>query len=180
MAGTSDTNWHSFVGPADDGRDVGQNGWEAPSNPLEWDDLFKCSNVRGLSVAGLTIPASREDSIDCVRGSDYHFLNCTIQGSITVKGAIDGFVLENCIISGTVELGQYDNYWTRGRAPTTNVRLVNCKSPDGKPIRVKIWDANRPAVLNTNVQVELMPKLLWYPYFLFRRLTNPKAYVPAR
>jgi hypothetical protein len=175
MAGIKDTNWRSYVGTADNGKVVTSEDWQAPSNPKEYDDLFKCSNVDGLIARGLTIPASREDSIDCVRGSNYLIQSCTIQGSVTIKGAIDGFEINNCVISGTVELGQYDNYWTRGRAPTRYVRLVNCCSPDGSPIRVKLWDAEMPVVQNTNLKLVKIPKWVWLPYFLFRRLTNPKA-----
>jgi hypothetical protein len=142
---------------------------------MQWDDLFKCSNVSNLTATGLVIPASREDSIDCVRGNAYSFQSCVIQGSVTVKGSIDGLKLYNCVVSGTVELGQYDNYWTKGRAPTRNVSLINCCSPDGKPIRVKLWDAEMPLVQNTNVKITKIPKWVWLPYFLFRRLTNPKA-----
>jgi hypothetical protein len=175
MAGIKDVNWRSFVGPQDNGKLVTSEDWQAPSNPKEYDDLFKCSNVSNLSATGLTIPSSREDSIDCVRGSDYLIQSCTIQGSVTIKGAIDGFELNNCVISGTVELGQYDNYWVKGRAPTRNVRLINCCSPDGSPIRIKIWDAELSLIAGTSVQVTRIPKFIWLPYFLFRRLTNPKA-----
>jgi hypothetical protein len=175
MSGTTDTNWRSFVGPQDNGKLVTSDEWQAPSDPKQWDDLFKCSNVTNLTARGLTIPASREDSIDCVRGSNYLIQSCTIQGSVTIKGAIEGFELNNCVISRTVELGQYDNYWVKGRAPTRNVRLVNCCSPDGKPIRVKLWDAEMPLVQNTKVEIVKIPKWVWLPYFLFRRLTNPKA-----
>ena len=185
MAGISDTNWRSFVGPQDNGRSIvpeplgsifyNPNSWFPPSNPQDYDDLFKCSNVSNLTATGLTIPASREDSIDCVRGSNYLIQSCTIQGSVTIKGAIDGFELNNCVISGTVELGQYDNYWVKGRAPTRNVRLINCCSPDGSPIRIKIWDAELSLITGTSVQVTRIPKWIWLPYFLFRRLTNPKA-----
>lgn len=175
MAGTSDVNWRSFVGPQDNGKLITSEDWQAPSNPREWDDLFKCSNVSNLTARGLTIPASCEDSVDCVRGNAYSFQSCTIQGSVTVKGAIDGFELNNCVISGTVELGQYDNYWVKGRAPTRNIRLVNCCSPDGSPVRIKIWDAELSLIAGTSVQVTRIPKWIWLPYFLFRRLTNPKA-----
>jgi hypothetical protein len=175
MAGIKDVNWSSYVGPQDNGKLVTYEDWQAPSNPKEYDDLFKCSNVDGLIARGLTIPASREDSIDCVRGSGYSVESCTIEGSTTVKGAIDNFKLSNCVISGTVECGQYDNYWKFGRDPTRNVSLINCCSPDGKPIRVKLWDADVPTVQNTHVKIIKMPKWLWLPYFIFRRLTNPKA-----
>jgi hypothetical protein len=109
-----------------------------------------------------------------VRGSNYLIQSCTIQGSVTVKGAIEGFELNNCVISGTVELGQYDNYWFKGRAPTRYVRIVNCCSPDGSPIRIKIWDAELALIAGTSVKVTRIPKWIWLPYFLFRRLTNPK------
>ena len=175
MAGIKDVNWRSYVGPQDNGKLVTSEDWQAPSDPKQWDDLFKCSNVENLTATGLVIPASREDSIDCVRGSNYLIQSCTIQGSVTIKGAIDGFELNNCVISGTVELGQYDNYWFKGRAPTRNVSLLNCCSPDGEPIRVKLWDADAPLVQNTNVKVVKIPKFIWLPYFLFRRLTNPKS-----
>ena len=174
MSGTTDTNWRSY-GPIDDGTTVDAASWQAPLDPENWDDLVKCSNCNGLVISGLTIPASREDSIDCVRGSNYLIQSCTIRGSVTVKGAIEGFELNNCVISGTVELGQYDNYWFKGRAPTRYVRLVNCCSPDGSPIRVKLWDAEIALIAGTSVQVTRIPKWIWWPYFLFRRLTNPKA-----
>ena len=175
MSGTSDVNWKSYVGQQDNDRLITSEVWQPPVFPKDWDDLFKCSNVNNLVARGLTIPASREDSIDCVRGSNYLIQSCTIQGSITIKGAIEGFELNNCVISGTIELGQYDNYWVKGRAPTRNIRLINCCSPDGSPVRIKIWDAELSLIAGTSVQVTRIPKWIWLPYFLFRRLTNPKA-----
>ena len=175
MSGTTDTNWRSY-GPVDDGTTVDAANWQAPLDPENWDDLVKCSNCTGLTISGLTIPASREDSIDCVRGDGYTVQNCTIGGSVTVKGAIDGFTIYGSCVSGTIELGQYDNYWTtKGRAPTQNVSILDCTSPDGSPIRVKVWDAEEPRIENTSVKITRIPKWIWWPYFLFRRLTNPKA-----
>ena len=174
MSGTSDTNWRSY-GPIDDGTTVDGASWQAPLNPLDYDDLVKASNCTGLVISGLTIPASREDSIDCVRGNGYTVQNCTVGGSITVKGAINGFTLYGSCVSGTIELGQYDNYWKPGRAPTQNVSILDTTSPDGSPIRVKVWDAEVPFVQNSNVKITKIPKWIWWPYFFFRRLTNPKA-----
>jgi len=175
MAGTSDTNWRSYVGPQDNGLKVDAAEWQAPPDPENYDDLVKGSNVSHLCVSGLTIPASREDSIDFVRGKNYVVQHCIVGGSITVKGSVNGLSLYECAISGTVELGQYDNYWTKGRAPTRNVSILDCTSPDGSPIRVKVWDAELPFVQNTNVKLTKIPKFIWLPYFIFRRLTNPKA-----
>jgi hypothetical protein len=173
---TSDVNWRSYVGPQDNERTVTSEDWLNPPNPQDYSDLFKCSNVVGLTARGITVVAgSKEDSVDCVRGSGYCFDSCAIQGSTTVKGAIDGLKFYNCVVSGTVELGQYDNYWTLGRTPTTGVLLHTCTSPDGKPIRVKLWDADAPYVVNTNVQIIRIPKWIWLPYFIFRRITNSNA-----
>jgi hypothetical protein len=174
MSGTADVNWRSYVGPQDNGLTVDAAEWQAPLDPENYDDLVKCSNCTGLVISGLTIPASREDSIDCVRGSNYTVQNCTIHGSVTIKGAINGFTLYGSVVSGTIELGQYDNYWEPGRAPTRMVSLVNCCSPDGSPIRLKLWDAEMPRIEGTEVSVTRIPKWIWLPYFLFRRLTNPK------
>jgi hypothetical protein len=175
VSGTSDVNWRSYVGPQDNGKLITSEDWQAPVNPRDYDDLFKCSNVDGLTVRGLTIPASREDSVDCVRGNAYSFQSCTFQGSITVKGGIDGYELVNCVISGTVEYGQYDNYWKWGRKPTRSLPMTACCSPDGSPVRVKLWDAEMPRIEGTNVKITRIPKWIWLPYFIFRRLTNPKA-----
>ena len=174
MSGTADVNWRSY-GPLDDETTVDAANWQAPLDPENWDDLVKCSNCTGLVISGLTIPASREDSIDCVRGGNYTVQNCEVGGSVTVKGAINGFTLYGSVISGTIELGQYDNYWAPGRAPTQNVSILDCTSPDGSPIRVKVWDADVPFCQNSNVKIIKIPKWVWWPYFLFRRLTNPKA-----
>jgi hypothetical protein len=174
MSGTADVNWRSYVGPQDNGLTVNAAEWQAPLDPENYDDLVKGSNCTGLVISGLTIPASREDSIDCVRGSNYTVQNCTVHGSVTIKGAINGLTLYGSVVSGTIELGQYDNYWEPGRAPTQNVSILDCTSPDGSPIRVKVWDAEVPFVRNTNVKITKVPKWIWLPYFLFRRLTNPK------
>ena len=175
MSGTRDNNWRSYVGPADDGTTVDAAKWQAPLDPENWDDLVKASHCTGLCISGLTIPAAREDSIDCVRGEDYTVTGCTIGGSVTVKGSIDGFIFRECCIGDTVELGQYDNYWTRGRPPTRNVSLRGCTSPDGSPIRVTVWDADVPFCENTSVKITKVPKFIWWPYFIFRRFTNHKA-----
>ena len=172
MSGTADTNWRSYVGPKDDGLTVDAAEWQAPLDPQNWDDLVKGSNCTALTISGLTIPASREDSIDFVRGKNYVVQNCTVAGSITAKGSIDGLTIYGCVVSGTIELGQFDNYWQPGRAPTKNVLIIDCTSPDGSPIRVKVWDAEAPFVRNSKVQITKIPKWIWFPYFLFRRLTN--------
>jgi hypothetical protein len=171
----ADRNWRSYVGPDDNGRTITADEWSNPPDPENWDDLFKCSNVQGLTAFGLSIPAAREDSFDAVRGSGYAIIGCLLGGSVTVKGAIDGARFEGCVIDGLVELGQYDNYWKPGRAPTRNVTLDACTSATGKPIRVVCWDAHSPTLINTSAKITRIPKLVWLAYFYWRRWTNPKA-----
>jgi hypothetical protein len=110
-----------------------------------------------------------------VRGSGYAVQNCNLAGNVTVKGAIDGATFSGCVIDGVVELGQYDNYWAPGRAPTRNVTLDACTSSTGCPITVICWDAKPPVLLNTTAKIVRVPKLIWLVYFYFRRLTNPRA-----
>ena len=172
MSGKRDNNWRSYVGPADNGRTITPADWRPPENPLAWDDLVKCSNLEDFIIDGLTIPAGREDSIDCVRGKRYIIRNCIIHGSLTLKGGIDGYRIENCLISGTIELGQYDNYWTPGRLPTRNGVVYRVRSPDGTPVRLKLWDAERPIVIESRVNLTARPRWVWLPYFFFRHLTN--------
>jgi hypothetical protein len=160
-----DTNWISYVGPADDGRTIGPDDWHAPKNPLDYDDLVKCSDLNDFIIEGLEIPAGREDSIDCVRGRRYIIRNCVIHGTVTLKGAIDGYCIENSVVSGTIEIGQFDNYWTPGRLPTRHGVIKNVISPDGTPVRVKLWDATHPLVLNSKLKITIMPRWVWLPYF---------------
>lgn len=174
MSGTTDTNWRSFTA-ADNGKTITRYSWVNPINGKGYDDIYKASNVTDLKAEGLEIADGREDSIDCVRGARYAWFDCLVHGSITIKGAIEGWRLEHCVIAGTIEVGQYDDYWKPGRAPTKGGWIINCRSPDGKPLRLKLWDADMPVVCDSNVQITRVPKWIWLPYFMYRYLTNPKA-----
>lgn len=172
MSGTIDKNWKSYVGPADNARNITDTDWTAPESPRAYDDLFKCSRVENLTARGLEIPASREDSVDCVRGRDYRFVDCIMHGSVTLKGAITGWLLDRCIIAGTVEVGQFDNYWYPGRVPTCGGVITHCGTPGGNPIRLKLWDATPPVVINSEVEITRIPWLIWFPYFCVRYVLN--------
>lgn len=175
MSGTRDTNWRSYVGPEDNGIIVDSIDWQAPLNPLDYDDLVKCSNCENLTIIGLDIPAAREDSIDFVRGKNYEVAGCTVHGSITIKGGIDGWRIRDCIVSGTIEVGQFDNYWKPGRLPTRNAVIENLNSPQRQRPRVKLWDATVPDIYASDVELIVVPRSIWLPYFLFRY-----AYIRSR
>ena len=175
MSGTRDTNWRSYVGPVDNGRTITTAEWQAPAQPKQWDDGLKGSRLKNFTVHGLKIPDFAEDSIDFVQGENYTVRECTLHGSMTVKGSINGLRIENAAISGTLEFGQFDNYWKPGRLPTRNAVIENLNSPRGHRPRVKLWDATVPEIHASDVELIVVPRSIWLPYFLFRY-----AYIRAR
>ena len=163
MSEKPDVNWKPF-GIADSGRHITSLDWYPPAVLADWDDLFKCSGCTDLTVQELYIPAgSREDSIDCVRGSGYKFLSCIVRGSVTIKGSINGWHFKQCILDGKIEIGQFDKYWYPGRPPTRGGIIDSCTAKV-----LWLWDAEQPIIFNTLVKVRKVPKVLWYPYFLYR------------
>lgn len=167
----SDRNWRSYVGPADNGRTVTSADWVNPPNRGRgYADVFKCSDCENFSAVGVTVEAEEasEDALDCVRGEGYRFWNCVLKGSVTIKGAIDGWMLGACEIHRVIEVGQFDNYWHLGRAPTRNGRIASCSNPDGSPLHVVLWDAETPEITDTLVTVRRIPKWIWLPYFVAR------------
>ncbi len=49
-----------------------------------------------------------------------------------------------------------------------NHTIKNVQSADGKPVIVKIWDATKPIVENSNVKLIKIPKFIWFIYFVIR------------
>jgi hypothetical protein len=41
---------------------------------------------------------------------------------------------------------------------------------DGKPVVIRLWDATKPNIFNSNVKVVTIPKFIWWPYFVFRAI----------
>ena len=172
MSGTTDNNWISYVGPQDNGRTITPAEWQPPADPKAYDDGLKGSRLHNFTVAGLEIPDFAEDSIDFVQGRGYIIRDCTTHGSITIKGGIEGYEIEDTATSGTVEIGQYDDYWVPGRAPTRGGVIIDLTSPSGQRPRVKLWDAERPLIVGPDVDLIVMPRALVRAYFWFRHLTN--------
>lgn len=149
--------------------------WVPPENPLAYDDIVKISNCVACDVLNITIQGGTEDCIDAVRGKSLVVENCILQafgaGVVTIKGSFDNAQINSCTISPgkkrDIELGQFDNYWYPGRKPTRNVTIDSCRTADYKPIRVTLWDADEPKVINSSVKVTRIPKIIWFPYFLF-------------
>jgi len=146
--------------------------------PLEYSDILKFSNCHNITVTNCTISGGKEDCIDAVRGNQYDINNTTLSpvyNGITLKGSIDTIEIDNVGFTkhGTdcdIEFGQFDNYWYIGRKPTRNITIKDTNAYDGKSLKVKLWDAEEPVVFNSNVKVIKIPKIIWFPYFVFRAI----------
>lgn len=167
MSGTSDKNYRSFVGEAD--RTITTADWQNPADPSQWTDIFKCSHCERFGAEGITIDGqgAKEDAFDAVRGAGYFLRQCLVKGSSTIKGSIDGWLYEDSEVHAQIEVGQFDNYWTPGQKPTRNGVIRRTYHPGGR-VKVVLWDADRPVVENSDVEITKIPWIVWFPYFLFR------------
>lgn len=165
MPDTHDSNWLSFVGETGV---IRTGDWENPSDSSQYDDLFKCSSCIGFGADGLDIAGgSREDSVDCVRGSNYSFRRCIIRGSTTIKGSINGWLFEDNEVHAQIEVGQFDNYWNPGTPPTRGGVIRRTYHPGGK-VKVVLWNADVPTIEGSDVQITKVPWVVWFPYFCWR------------
>jgi hypothetical protein len=181
-SGKKDTNYKSHVQL----KDIVIDAWENPLNPAEWDDVMKFSQCENVQVTGVTVNGGKEDCIDAVRGSGYSFNNMTLNplnNGITLKGSIDGWNLKDILFTRkgkayTIEIGQYDNYWTPWTKPTRNGTVDNVSMEDNSTVVVRIWDGEMPKVINCkNLKVLKIPKIIWFPYFFFRSMQRDKTFI---
>lgn len=182
-SGKKDTNYKSHVQL----KDVVIDTWENPLNPAEWDDVMKFSQCENVQVRGVTVNGGQEDCIDAVRGSNYSFTNMTLNplnNGITLKGSIDGWNLKDILFTRkgkeyTIEIGQYDNYWTPWTKPTRNGTVDNVSIEDGSTVVIRIWDGEVPKqIINCkNLKVLKIPKIIWFPYFFFRSMQRDKTFL---
>jgi hypothetical protein len=181
-SGKKDTNYKSHVQL----KDIVIDAWENPLNPAEWDDVMKFSQCENVQVTGVTVNGGKEDCIDAVRGSGYSFTNMTLNplnNGITLKGSIDGWNLKDILFTRkgkayTIEIGQYDNYWTPWTKPTRNGTIDNVSMEDNSTVVVRVWDGEMPKVINCkNLKVLKIPKIIWFPYFFFRSMQRDKTFI---
>lgn len=151
----------------------------SPDNPTQYSDVLKLSLCADTLVERCHIEGGVEDCLDAVRGTNYTIRACTLspngKNGITLKGAIDGATIQDVVFDRhgsecDIELGQYDLYWSLGRHPTRNIIIQNVNSIDGGPIQVRIWNAETPKLITSNVKIKKVPKVIWLPYFLYRYL----------
>jgi hypothetical protein len=147
-------------------------------NPLDYSDILKFSNSSKVIVENCTIRGGKEDCIDIVRGEMISIKDTKLipsKNGITIKGSVNDVNLDNVQFENRgsecdIELGQFDNYWYIGRPPTRGISLKNISSKDGKPVVVRIWDAESPVVENSNVKIVKIPKFVWWFYFVYRAI----------
>ena len=174
-----DTNYESYWESI--GLVVTNSDFVRPSSAAEFADILKLSNCRNTQISGVELrdpnrENPRENWIDAVRGSGLLVENCVIGSAevaaVTIKGAFDGYTFRACSFDRCpkyeIELGQFDDYWTPGRAPTRHGVFTCCARSDGRKIRIICWDAEVPAHDSGAVKVTKVPVILWYPYFLIR------------
>lgn len=186
MSSTKDTNYESHVG--EKGQAYIGLGWAPPINPLSYDDIKKFSQCEDCSLNGFHIPGGREDCVDAVRGKNFTISDCVLepQGkrAVTLKGSLDGWTIRKTTVrpgkEGDIEVGQFDNYWTPGRKPTRNGYLYAVGSGSERPVRVVLWDADKPRVEESNVKITKVPWVIWFPYFLGRYLYVRAKGIPTK
>jgi hypothetical protein len=171
----ADKNLESYAG--EDGTVI-SNRVIAPVDWTQTSDVLKFSNCTNVVVDGCTIEGGKEDCIDAVRGSNYTFNNTVLaprKNGITIKGSVNGYSINEVsfVTSGSdcdIEFGQYDNYWYIGRPPTRNGKINLTNSVSGEPLVLKVWDAEVPVITDSNIKVVKIPKIIWWPYFVFRAI----------
>jgi len=170
-----DNNFKSYV----EEKDLTIDAWRNPDVPSIYDDVMKFSNCENVLVKGVTVYGGKEDCIDAVRGKNYVFQDLTLsplKNGVTIKGSIDGWHLKNILFEHkgseyTIEIGQYDNYWTPSTPPTRNGIIENVNLLKGGKVTVRVWDGEKPQLINApNVRVIKIPKFIWFPYFVFRSI----------
>ena len=155
----ADKNFESHY---EDGTVIARRTIPEGVNALDYSDVLKFSNCSNATVSGCNIKGGKEDAIDAVRGE-------TLKGSI-VNYCIDGVKFLTHGSDCDMEFGQYDNYWYIGRKPTRGGIINNVNATDGKPVVIKLWDATTPTVTDSNIKFVKIPKIIWFPYFVFRAI----------
>lgn len=174
-----DKNYRSFDGFVD----LVDETSESLSPSSDFNDTYKLSHGIGAKVANKHIVNRNEDCLDICRVFDARITDIVLEpfgrNGITVKGASRDVIINAVLLCHgsecDLEVGQFDNYWYPGRAPS--VVSVNIASAVGQPVRVRLWDGSLLSDhFSPSARVTRIPKAIWFPYFLFRyaqlRLTN--------
>lgn len=171
----SDNNFESYWGEKNF---TIENRIIAPDNPTSFNDILKLSHCENIVIKECQIEGGSEDCIDALAGKELHIINTRLRpngrNGITLKGAIEEIGLDNVVFLShgsecDIELGQHTIYDTLlGRDKTKRVHLTNVTSNDGKPVIVRVWNADKPGITGGNVKLIIIPKIIVKIYFLWR------------
>lgn len=152
-----------------------------PASFYPWSDTLKASNVSLANVIDCTIAGGMEDAMDINRVSTFIKLqNCKLQSGglycMTIKGGSYEIELTDVVIllhgsEVDIDLG---NFTEANQDKTTRITLRNVTSTDGKPVIVRVINADRPTVIGGNVKV-IVPWWAYWPFwniYSFLRLHN--------
>lgn len=165
----SDVNYRSIADTTD--VNIIDEVIDAPS-PSQFDDILKISCASRVNVTNTAINlrgGNREDGVDIMRISeDINFRNCDVGAgakyAFTIKGGSSRISLQDVTITrpgGGIERVDIDlgNFSDRDYGPTTKVALINVTRLDGKPVRVRVGNADAPQIIGGNVKVLIIQSL---------------------
>lgn len=152
-------------------------------DPSQIDDVLKLSHARDVAVRGCVIRAGglqRENAIDMNRAcANVLIEDCRLeagqQNAVTVKGGCIGVTLRGVTIDRAgghcdIELG---NWSDQNFDQVRDVKLIEVRRADGMPVRVRIGNSERPAIVGGNVKIlwfeSLLLKLYWRAKYIFTR-----------
>jgi hypothetical protein len=151
---------------------------EEIESPTLVSDPFKISNCQNVLVENCRIVGGSEDCVDQVAGRNTVLRGCRLKpigkNGVTAKGSVDGFELNDVLFEThgsecDAEFGQHCKYDSPlGKNPTKNIRLINVRAVDGRPVVCKIWNATKPTVIGGNVKVVKVSWIVVKAYFLWR------------
>jgi hypothetical protein len=176
-----DIDTHFFIVP--------KNGYTSKGKKFDgrgYDEAFKISNKKNVSVINATMFGGSEDCLDMVRGSSLYIKGGSYdsdnsQQAFTIKGAVDGIHIEDVAFNGTpknghIVLGQYTDYDFHGLPKTKRITIKDCVFPKGRP-SVVLWNAEEPIVENCeNYRCKKIPKFIVWAYFTFRKIQDRIRY----
>lgn len=148
----------------------------------DFDDLLKFSRVQRARVSRCLIRGNgrqRENAIDLNRGcEDIVIEDCRIeagrQNAITIKGGCQRVSLRRLAIERAgghcdIELG---NWSDQSPARTIGVTLEDVRRADGKPVRVRVGNADWPMIRGGNVRIQYFQSYVLKAYLWAKRASR--------
>lgn len=146
----------------------------------DFDDVLKLSNARNITVRNCVVLGGREDAVDMNRHCQNVLIeDCLVgagkQYAFTIKGGCSRITLRNVIITprgGSIDI-DLGNWSDQSKEPTRLVHLHNVTRVDGKPVRVRVGNADKPTISGGNVEV-LGAESFWLRVYLVWKSIFPK------